>query len=134
MSDTWFSGIESRVFTQLEYMLVKAFPKLKGNCRTTSETMTPAKFPTLYLHETQEEIGQDLTNETVNAVISTVYVRVWTNTTEKECKDILNAATKELKRFHYNVKNLPTPSFSDKIAYGEIMARRVVGDSDADII
>lgn len=134
MSNDWFSKIESRVFTQIQYMLVKDFPSLKGNCRTTSEVITPPKFPTMYLHETQEEIGQDLTNETVNAVLSTIYIRVWTNTTEAECKQILSKATEELKRFRYNVKNLPTTQISSNIAYGEIIARRVVGNEDKDLV
>lgn len=128
----WYSGIEATVFTQLQYMLKKEYPKLE--CRTTSETMTPAYFPTLYLHETQQETGRDLTNETVNAVNSTMYVRVWTNTTESECKDILTLATKELKRFHYNVQNLPTTTLTNKIAFGEIMAMRVIGSGDKDIV
>ena len=130
----WYSKIESTVFTQVQYMLVKAFPRLSGHCRTTSETITPPSFPTMYLHETQEEVGQDLTNETVNAVKSTIYIRVWTNTTEKECRDILTQATEELKRFHYNVKNLPTTQITDKIAFGEIMARRVIGGGDIEIV
>ena len=96
--------------------------------------MTPAYFPTLYLHETQQETGRDLTNETVNAVNSTMYVRVWTNTTESECRDILTLATKELKRFHYNVQNLPTTTLTNKIAFGEIMAMRVIGSGDKDIV
>lgn len=134
MSDNWFSKIESRVFSQIQYMLVKDYPELKGNCRTTSEVMTPAKFPTMYLHETQEEVGQDLTNENVNAVLSTIYIRVWTNTTEAECKQILAKATEELKRFRYNVKNLPTTQISSNIAYGEIMARRIVGSGDKELV
>ncbi len=131
MADAWFSKVESKVFTQIQYMLKKKYPKL--NCSTTSQTMTPAKFPTLYLHETQMEIGQDLTNEEVNAVSSTIYIRVWTNTTETECKAILADATLELKRFRYNVQNLPTTTITDKIAFGEIMANRVIGAGDSDI-
>lgn len=132
MADTWFSSIEPTVFTQVQYMLKKKYPKL--NCLTTSETITPSKFPTLYLYETQMERGQDLTNETVNAVSSTVYIRVWTNTTEKECKAILADATMELKRFHYNVLNLPTPKITDKIVFGEIMGNRIVGSADKEIV
>lgn len=131
-SETWYSGIEATVFTQLQYMLKKKYPKL--TCRTTSEVITPPQFPTLYLHEKQDEIGQDLTNETVNAVESTIYVRVWTNTTEAECREILASATQELKRFHYNVRNLPTTQITDKIAFGEVMARRVIGGGDRDIV
>lgn len=132
VSDTWYAGIEATVFTQVQYMLKKKYPTL--NCNTTSETITPTQFPTMYLHEKQEEVGQDLTNETVNAVNSTIYLRVWTNTTEKECRDILTAASQELKRFHYNVKNLPTTQITDKIAFGEIMARRIVAGGDREIV
>lgn len=132
MSDTWFSNIEATVFTQIQYMLKKKYPNL--NCLTTSQTETPSKFPTLYLHETQMEAGQDLTNENVNAVSSTVYIRVWTNTTEKECKAILADATAELKRFRYNVLNLPTTTITDKIAFGEIMGNRVVGSADKELV
>jgi hypothetical protein len=70
----------------------------------------------------------------VNAVLSTIYIRVWTNTTEAECKQILSKATEELKRFRYNVKNLPTTQISGNIAYGEIMARRVIGSGDEDLV
>jgi len=132
MADDWFSKVESKVFTQIQYMLKKKYPKL--NCSTTSETITPAKFPTLYLHETQSEYGRDLTNESVNAVNSTIYIRVWTNTTETDCKAILADATLELKRFRYNVQNLPTTTMSNKIAFGEIMANRIVGGGDRDIV
>lgn len=128
----WYSGIEATVFTQLQYMVKKEYADI--TCKTTSETVTPATFPTLYLHETQEETGQDLYNDAVNAVISTIYVRVWTDTTETECKEILAAASAELKRFRYNVQNLPTTTLTDKIAYGEIMARRVVGSGDTEIV
>ena len=131
-SEAWYTGIEATVFTQVQYMLNKEYPKLV--CRTTSETVTPSVFPTMYLHETQEEIGQDLVNEDVNAVNSTIYVRVWTNTTEDDCRNILAKATRELKRFHYNVKTLPSTKITDKIAFGEIMARRVIGGGDKDIV
>ena len=128
ISETWYTQIESVVFSQLQYMIKQSYPDLV--CKTTSETITPATFPTLYLHETQTETGQDITNDSVNAVNSTIYVRVWTNTTETECKQILAAATSELKRFRYNVRSLPTTTITDKIAYGEIMANRIVGAGD----
>jgi len=132
----WYENIESTLFTQIAYMLKNAdnapFPNL--HCRATNEIVTPAQFPTLYLHEEQEETGQDLENQTVNAVNSTVYIRVWTNTTEYDCKEVLRAATKELKRFRYNVKNLPTAQLNNKIAFGEIMAFRVIGNGDTDIV
>lgn len=124
----WFTNIEPTVFTQVQYMLKKKYPKL--NCLTTSETVTPAKFPTLYLQEKQSELLQDLTNESVNAVNSTIYIRVWTNTTQTDCKAILADAITELKRFRYNIQSLPTATISDKISFGEIIANRKIGAGD----
>ncbi len=70
---SWYSKIEATLFTQIQYMLKKKYPKL--NCVTNNSNITPSKFPTMYFHEEQEEVGQDLTKETVKAVNSTVYVK-----------------------------------------------------------
>lgn len=128
----WYAGIQGRIFTQIQYMLKKKYPDL--NCTATNESITPAKFPSLYLHETQEERLQDLTNDSVNAVESTVYIKVWAHKPEINCRNILADATVELKRFGYNIKNLPSTTLNDQLAFGEIMARRVIGANDKDII
>ena len=103
MDNNWYMQIQSKVFTQVSYMMKKKYPSL--NCTTKNENGLPATFPTLYLHELAPvEQGQDLTNETVNAVLSTIEIQVWTNTTETEV--------------------------SDKIAWGVIRCRRMIGNGD----
>lgn len=125
----WYSRIQSKVFTQVQYMLKKEFPALK--CTTKNENETPAEFPTLYLHELQPlELGQDLTNDTVNAIRCTIEIQVWTNTTEADCRNILTSAVNEMKRLRFNISAMPIVKTTDKISWGTIRATRVIGKGD----
>ena len=127
--DDWYSQIQSKVFTQVQYMLKKSYSTL--NCTTKNESETPATFPTLYLHELQPlEIGQDVTNESVNAIRCTIEIQVWTNTTEQDCRKILNFAVTEMKRLRFNISALPMVQTSEKISMGVIRASRVIGKGD----
>lgn len=131
--DNWFAEIESKVFTQIEYMLVSRqdapYPDLK--CTTVSQN-TVVNFPTLYLHELQPvEAGNDLVNVSVNAVLSTIEIQVWANTTEKDCKDILTAAILEMKRLGFNVTMFPNVQTDSKIAWGVARFRRMIGAGDS---
>lgn len=133
MKDNWFAEIESNVFTQVSYMLVERtdapYPEL--NCTTVSQN-TVVHFPTLYLHELQPvEAGNDLLNESVNAVLSTIEIQVWSNVSEKDCKDIITAAVLEMKRLGYNVTMFPSVQTDSKIAWGAARFRRMVGSCDS---
>lgn len=125
----WYSGIKDKVFTQVSYMVKKTYPKLI--CTTVNENTIPSKFPTMYLHELQPaEAGNDLTNETVNAVICTIEVMVWTNTTETDCRQICDCITEEFKRLQFNVTMMPLVEMRNNIASGVIRFRRIVGNGD----
>ena len=113
-------------------MLKKKYPKI--NCTTTNESETPAKFPTLYLHELAPlEVGQDLTNESVNAIRCTIEIQVWTSggtTPEKDCQNILSDAVIEMKRFNFNISAMPMVQTTDKISWGVIRCTRIIGAND----
>lgn len=133
MKDNWFAEIESNVFTQVSYMLAERtdapYPEL--NCTTVSQN-TVVHFPTLYLHELQPvEAGNDLVNESVNAVLSTIEIQVWSNVSENDCKDIITAAVLEMKRLGYNVTMFPSVQTDSKIAWGAARFRRMVGSCDS---
>ena len=128
----WFSQIESKVFTQISYMLSERsdapFPKLK--CTSVSQNEI-TYFPTLYLHELQPvEAGMDLTNESVNAVLSTIEIQVWTNTKELDCRNILSAAILEMKQMGFNVTMFPSITTDSKIRWGVARFRRMIGAGD----
>ena len=129
MEDKWFLKVLPNVFTQVEYMLAKKYPKL--NCTTKSES-TITRFPTLYLHELQPiEEGQDLVNDGVTAVLTTMEIQVWSNINETECKEILTDAILEMKRFGFSVTMFPSVQTDNKIAWGAVRFRRMIGAGDA---
>jgi len=129
VDNNWYMQIQSKVLTQVEYMMKKKYPKLI--CTTKNENGQPAKFPTLFLHELQSiEQGQDLTNETVNAVLSTIEIQVWTNTTETDCRNIIAEAVNQMKLLQYNITGMPIVEVNDKIAWGVVRCRRMVGNAD----
>lgn len=132
MKENWFAEIESRVFTQVSYMLTEKedapYPNMK--CTTVSQN-TITQFPTLYLHEIQPvETGNDLVNQSVNAVVFTFEIQVWDNTSEKECKDILTASILEMKRLGFSVTMFPNVTTNSKIAWGVARFRRMIGAED----
>lgn len=129
MDNSWYLQVQSKVFTQVQYMMNKKYPKL--NCTTKNENGLPAKFPTLYLHELEPiERGMDLTNETVNAVLSTIEIQVWTNTTEDDCRKIMSEAVTQMKKLSFNIIALPEIQMNDKIAWGVMRCRRMIGNGD----
>ena len=132
MADNWFSQIQSKIYTQVTYMLKKKYKNL--NCTTSNENETPATFPTLYLHELAPlELGQDLTNESVNAIRCTIEIQVWASggvSAELDCRNILTDASLEMKRLNFNISAMPSIQTTNKIAWGVIRCTRVIGAAD----
>lgn len=141
MSSTWFSQIESTVFTYIQYMLVEKsdapFPNL--NCTTKSEnidlenpqTNTMAKFPTLYLHILQPiEQAQDLENDNINSVLATIEIQVFSNQSETEANKIMTSAISLMKNLRWNITMFPDPQTSDKISFTIARFRRLVTEGD----
>ena len=127
--DSWYMQIQNKVFTQIQYMMQKKYPNLK--CTTRNENGLPAEFPTLFLHELAPvEIGQDLTNETVNAILATIEIQVWTNTTEDDCRSIIAEALNQMKLLQFNVPEMPLVEVSDRISWGVIRCKRMIGNGD----
>ena len=133
MDETWYSKIESQVISQVEYMLKSRVDAPYPNLNITSKNQEtkPASLPTMYIHELEPvERGQDLDNASINAVLHTMEIQVWTNVSQNECKSILTAAITELKRMRYNIIMLPTVQTSDGLAWGVLRARRMIGAND----
>jgi len=129
MDNNWYMQIQSKVFTRIQYMMQKKYPKLE--CTTKNENGLPAKFPTLFLHElTPIERGMDLENKTINAVMCTIEIQVWTNTTEDDCRKIIADAVSQMKDLQFNVIELPVVQMGDKIAWGVARCRRMIGNGD----
>jgi len=132
MSEAWFSEIESTILTNLSYMLTERqdapFPNLVVT--STNQNQVTA-FPTLYIHElTPVEAGNDLNNQTINAVLETIEIQIWTNDTEAECRQLMSAAIVEMKRMRFNCTAFPNIQTDNKIAFGIARFRRMIGSGD----
>lgn len=133
MDELWFTQLESMIYSQIEYMLkVRAdapYPTL--NCTTVNQNTMPTQLPTLYIHELNPvEKGQDLDNASVNAVLHTMEIQVWTDKGQSDCKNILAAALVEMKRLRYDIIMLPMVETRNGISWGTMRARRLIGAND----
>ena len=132
MASEWYLNIEPEILTTIEYMLAKKtdapFPKLV--CTVSNENVTPTTFPTLYLWSTFRGDGFDLEND-MGSIVSTINIKVWTNTKKRDCEEILAAAEKVMREvFKYRYNQFPTAEISNKIVSGQLICSRVVGASD----
>ena len=136
MADLWFSELESKLFTRIKYELTTKpeapFPQL--NCTTVSNSDTPTKFPTLYFHELEPvERGADLEGKTVNAVMETIEMQVYSNQSEKECKEIISEAIGIMKDLSFGITMFPNPQTRNKISFAIARCRRMIAHGDYDI-
>lgn len=132
--DNWFAELESKLFTRIKYELClkEGAPYPKLNCTTVSNSNTPVKFPTLYFHELQPvEEGQDLENTTINAVRETIEIQVFSNKTEKECKDIMANAISVMKSMSFDVTMFPdTQTRGDRVSFAIGRFKRLIAQGD----
>lgn len=140
ISETWYSEIESTIFTLLQYVLVEKedapYPAL--NCTTSSQNESLENvddFPALYVHLLPPiELGQTLLNEDVTAVRATIELQVFSNESEGECREIMNACIKEMKKLHFNIPMFPDPQTQDKKYFAIARFSRVIAGGDSDIV
>ena len=140
ISDTWYSEIESTIFTLLQYVLVEKddapYPTL--NCTTSSQNESLENvddFPALYVHLLpSQELGHTLLNEDVTAIRATVELQVFSNQSEKECLEIMNACIKEMKKLHFNISMFPDAQAANKKYFAIARFTRVIGGGDSDIV
>ena len=130
MAGEWYLEVEPTIFTTIEYMLAgrkdAPYPNLK--CTSTNENITPSHFPTLYLWHTYKGDGYDLDGAEIGGINSTINIKVWTNTTERDCTEILAAAEKVMREtFRYRCNQMPTATVTSKIAFGQIVCNRMIG-------
>lgn len=140
ISETWFSEIESTIFTLLQYVLVEQigapYPTL--NCTTSSQNESLENvddFPALYVHLLPPvEMGNDLYNEDIAALRATLELQVFSDESESECRQIMNACIREMKKLHFNISMFPDPQTSDKKYFAIARFTRIVASGDTDIV
>ena len=140
VSETWFSEIESTIYTHLQYQLAgrvdAPYPSL--NCTTSSQNESlenVSDFPTIYIHMLPPlEMGNDLYNTDIAAVNATIELQVFSDKSETQCRRIMSSAIIEMKKLHFNVDMFPDPQTADKKYYAIARVSRVIACGDSDIV
>ena len=132
--DDWFARLESKILTIIKARMQKQ-SKYRDVYFTSESGLTPTKFPTVSIEELQpSETGQDLTNQTVNAVVETIQVITYTDTTKADCKKLMSEVILQFKRLGFNATMMPIYQTSfENVHQGIARFRRVIGAADADL-
>lgn len=133
-SKTWFGFLESTIFSRVSQGLTTEYGDTL-NCTMDEINGIPAEFPTMELLELEPvEIGQDLSNETVNAVRETIQIRLFAQDKET-LKRLCRLATVEMKKLRFNVTAMFFVRQVDADVYFAAgRFRRVIGGDDRDIV
>lgn len=140
VDEIWYSKIESYILTILKYELTQRldapYPKLTCTTSNQEESLEfVGDFPTMYIHMLPPyEEGRDLTNETVNGINCTFELVVYSDKSEKECRNIITAGIQQMKKLHFNVETFPDPRTSDKKYIAIARLNRVIASGDKELV
>lgn len=140
VDETWYDKIESYILTILKYELVQKllapYPKLTCTTSNQEESLDlVGDFPTMYVHMLPPyEVGRDLTNVTVNGINCTFELTVYSDKSEKECRQIITAGIQQMKKLHFNVETFPDPRTSDKKYIAIARLNRVIASGDRELV
>ena len=140
VDETWYDKIESYILTILKYELVQKllapYPKLTCTTSNQGESLDLVNdFPTMYVHMLPPyEVGRDLTNDTVNGINCTFELVVYSDKSEKECRNIITAGIQQMKKLHFNVETFPDPRTSDKKYIAIARLNRVIASGDRELV
>lgn len=135
---SWYTEIEETVFSYVVYKLnkkgINVFCTTEISKTSVDSNGNPTMFPTIYLHELQQvEVGQDLTNKSVNAVLSTIEVQVFTKSKDDN-KKYSGEVAEIMKALNYNATGLPIVANTGEYYLGAARYRRVIGSADRNIV
>lgn len=126
----WYLNVADKVM----YSIQNTFDK-KANVVANVSPDTLASFPSIFYTQLNPlERGQDLTNETINAIDCTIEVRGYVNTgKDKDCKALLEPVIEGFKKFRFNVTTFPIYTKQDNVVRGVVRFNRIVGADDKDL-
>lgn len=125
--------IESRVFskikTEFSPQIKVKYPDLTF---TTEQNIdSEPKFPTVYIHMLpSEEIGQDLTNETINGIRANFQIDVSDNQNNNRTKEVMVEVIRIMKTMRFNIQEMPYYEKRNQTYYSIARASRVIGSGD----
>lgn len=136
MSDNelWFASLSGVIFTQFKQRfksLVTTTEYRKIKFTNTNSEIVPSHFPTIYLREADPvEDGNTLDGATINAIVETIQVEVYTNAQEKDTRTLMNKAILVMKQMRFGVATMPIYTTDHEMKHGVARFRRIIGADD----
>lgn len=125
----WYEDTASRIFTYHVTKLRKDFPGIVVN--RDVKPFKPSEFPAVFYNVVSiAERGEDLNNQTINAVEMTLEVTVYTNTNLPQNKEISGRIVSLFKDLGFKVPMMPAYENSGNIYVSISRYRRVIGAGD----
>ena len=138
----WYANIGNTIYSYVKYVMEnqKGWSQKKLYCTpdlgltAVDEDGTPKNFPTLYIHELPSvEKGNDLTNETVNAVLSSVEIKGYTKE-KNDGLELISDAAECMKALKFNITGIPLVEQTGDYYTSVARFRRMVGSGDKDLV
>ena len=120
-----YSRIKNKFPQELRDRFPEAFFTRDDRLRDNS------KFPTVYVHELSSvERGQDLQNQEIHAVLSTIQVEVYDNDTRDNANTMMDYVVGVMKSMRYNVISMPEFQNNEDVYRVVARFRRIIGSLD----
>ena len=124
--------IETRVYSRLKNKYPQELKTRFPNTKFTRDdkVLNEAKFPCVYVHELSSmEQGQDLQNNDICAVLSTIQVEVYDNESIDNAKKVMDYVCETMKSMRYSIISMP--EFRNTDVYRRVARfRRLVASLD----
>lgn len=133
VDNSWAFDLGTLIYTKVKTM---AMEKLKTQYPSISFTSSDlndnsANFPTVYIHEIGGiEQGQDLENNTINAVLETMQVDIYVNTKQNDAKRIMSVVASCFKELGFSIIAMPEFQNTSTVYRSTMRVRRMIGSGD----
>ena len=134
MNNSWIFDIENIIFTKVKKVvsdeLSGKYPKLKFT--TTDNASGSPTFPCVYIHELPGvERGGDLENKSINAVLYTMQIDVFANSSQEDAKRVMRSVVLAFKELGFTIYQMPEFKNESSIYRQVVRVRRLIGNGDS---
>ena len=138
VDNSWAYDFENKIFTIVK---TKALKKLKSKYPdinfTTSNNNSDdnPKFPCVYIHQLgSTESGNDLENNTINALYVTFQIETYSKTSQRDAKYVMSIVGDIFKSYGFSINEFPEFNNESSVYRCVMRVQRLVGSADEIVI
>lgn len=129
----WYENIFPSIMTRLKVESKKALGSTFANLEITDEIVTPTNpsFPTILgIELPNAEMGNDLQNLDIVALMYGVQIEVTDNKKQANAKRVMNEVIKIMKSMRFSVAQMPEVTYSQGVYRSVARFRRMIASGD----